>query len=338
VTGAADPDRPGESVPGPTAPTGHADPGRIWRGVVEVPGDLPGSVATIGVFDGVHRGHQAILARVREAARAEGVPAVAITFDPNPLAVIRPEDPSPPRLTSVDRRIEELLASGADAVLVLEFTEELAWMEPEAFVRDVLVDRLHVRRVVVGANFRFGHRAAGDTSTLAELGRRFGFTVDAVPLIGADAVWSSSAVRAFVAAGDVRAAAGILGRPHRVEGEVVHGDHRGRELGYPTANLRADDAVAVPVDGVYSGWLVRVAVEPQQTLPAAISVGSNPTFGGRTRRVEAYALDRDDLDLYGEHVAIDFVDLLRPMRAFDSVSELVAQMADDVARARRQLA
>jgi len=317
-----------------------------WHGLEEVPADLGGSVVVIGVFDGVHRGHQAILARARAAAVLADLPAIALTFDPNPVAVVRPDVPAPEQLVTVERRVELLREAGADAVCVVDFTVELSRMTALDFVAHVLVDRLRARRVVVGADFRFGNRAAGDAALLTELGARFGFTVEALALVtdGPDTSalgeprleWSSTAVRRLVAAGEVAAAARILGRPHRVEGVVVAGDRRGRTLGFPTANLETGRSPrpAVPADGVYSGWLVR---DGGEKLPAAVSVGTNPTFDGDERRVEAYVLDRDDLDLYGEHVAVDFVSRLRAMERFDSVPELVSQMDRDVAQARRQL-
>jgi riboflavin kinase/FMN adenylyltransferase len=201
----------------------------------------------------------------------------------------------------------------------------------------VLVDGLHAAVVVVGANFRFGHRAAGDVATLREVGEARGFVAEGVALDGGPQVWSSTYVRTCLATGDVAGAAEALGRPFTVRGTVVRGDRRGRELGYPTANVPTSTMSAAPADGVYAGWLRRL--DTGETHPAAISVGTNPTFDGRReRRVESYVLDRDDLDLYGVEVEVSFVDRLRGMVAFDSVDKLVAQMADDVDRARGLLA
>ena len=236
-------------------------------------------------------------------------------------------------------RAELLQQAGADAVWVIPFTTELSHLSPEAFVAELLVPRLAPVAMVVGADFRFGHHAAGTVSTLAELGRRFAFTVEAVPRVGPQGprAWSSSTVRAMLAAGDVEGASEVLGRLHRVEGEVVHGDHRGRALGFPTANLDADERAALPQDGVYAGWLVL----PDGTrAPAAVSVGTNPTFDGVTRRVEAYVLDAPDpagpaaLDLYGEPVAVEFVTRLRAMVRFDGVDALLEQMRRDAEQAR----
>jgi riboflavin kinase/FMN adenylyltransferase len=198
-------------------------------------------------------------------------------------------------------------------------------------VRRVLVDALGAREVHVGESFRYGHRAAGNVDTLRRAGDQHGFAVTPVPLAGDTARWSSTYVRQCLAEGDTLAAAEALGRPHRVEGPVVEGDKRGRGMGYPTANLALAPDVAIPADGVYAGWLVRA---DGTRLPAAVSIGTNPTFGGTQRRVEAYALDRDDLELYGEQVGVEFADRLRETVTFDGVPSLLDQMARDVDRAR----
>lgn len=302
-----------------------------WQGLDDVPADWPKSVVTIGVFDGVHRGHRAIIGRAAEHAQRLGVPAVVVTFDPHPSQVVRPGT-EPPLLSTIDQRVELLGGLGVEAVCVLAFTRELAALTPEQFARQVLADRLHAVQVVVGQNFRFGNRAAGDTETLAELGATLGFEVDPVELVaGTGGVWSSTYTRGLVAAGDMTAATASLGRPHRVEGVVVHGNKRGRELGFPTANLATTDHAAIPADGIYACWVVRRPyTSVEQRLPAALSVGTNPQFDGLERRVEAYVLDRDDLDLYGEHLAVDVIERVRPTLKFDSVSALVEQMTRDV--------
>ncbi len=313
-----------------------------WNDLDQIPADLPGCVVTLGNFDGVHRGHRAVLAELLAQARDRGVPAVALTFDPHPLAVLHP-DKAPGLITSLEHRLSLLRDAGVDAVLVLEFTRDFASLTPADFVEQVFVDGLGARAVVVGRDTRFGVRNSGDVSTLLELGERFGFEVVTVGDVGADGAhtrWSSTQVRELLADGDVGGASAVLGRPHRVSGVVVHGDHRGRELGYPTANLEQACVGLIPADGVYAGWLVRSGLPagaPDATLPAAISIGTNPTFDGQQRRVEAYVLDRDDLDLYDESVTIEFVARLRPTLRFDSVDELLAQMADDVARSREIL-
>lgn len=312
-----------------------ADFALLWHGVDEIPGDLDRPVVTIGVFDGVHRGHRVLIERAVEAARSAGLPCVVITFDPHPAEVVRAGS-HPAMLSTLRHRAELLRGIGVDGVLVLHFSHALSRLTAEEFVDAVLVNRLHAERVVVGANFRFGHRALGTVDTLRALGPSRGFTVDAVGLVhDSGVVLSSSYIRQCIAEGDVETAAVVLARPHRVEGLVVHGDHRGRELGFPTANLVTPVAAAIPADGVYAGWLQRA--DRTTRFPAAISVGTNPTFEGAERRVEAYALDRDDLELYGEDVAVDFVARLRAQERFESVEALIAQMKSDVARARDKL-
>ncbi len=309
-----------------------------WQELEDVPTGWPRSVVTIGVFDGVHRGHRITIGRAVEHAQRLGVPAVVITFDPHPTEVVRPGT-HPPMLCTLDHRVELLGSLGIEAVCVLPFTRELAAKTPEQFAHDVLADRLHAVQVVVGENFRFGNRAAGDTQTLAELGATLGFEVDPVPLVaGTGGVWSSTYTRALIAAGDVEQAAVSLGRPHRVEGVVVHGNKRGRELGFPTANIATTPHPAIPADGIYAAWVVRHPYTPlEQRMPAALSIGTNPQFDGVERRVEAYVLDRDDLDLYGEHLAVDVVARVRPTLKFTTVEALVAQMHEDVAEIRDHL-
>ena len=307
-----------------------------WDGLHEVPDGWGPSVVTIGVFDGVHLGHQRVVGRAAEIAAELGLPVVVVTFDPHPDEVVRPGS-HPPFLCSARRRAELLAGLGVDAVCVLPFTREFSQLGPDEFVHAVLVDRLHAARVVVGEDFRFGYRAAGDVALLAELGEKYDFTVEGVPLVADDGVRiSSSGIRAQLAAGDVAGAERDLGRPYRVEGVVVRGHQRGRALGFPTANLETIPHTAIPADGIYAGWLT--SLDPSgaelRRWPAAISVGTNPTFGGQERSVEAYALDRDDLDLYGVHVAVDFIARLRGMERFDSVDDLVAQMHLDADAAR----
>ncbi|NYG56346.1 bifunctional riboflavin kinase/FAD synthetase [Nocardioides perillae] len=308
---------------------------RTWRTLTEVPSDLGRTVVTIGNFDGVHLGHQHVVQRAREAAERTGAEAVVVvTFDPHPIAVLRPEH-APPTLSTVEGRLALLAEAGADDALVVPFDRGVAAWTPEEFVQRILVDALHAAAVVVGANFRFGHRAAGDVAFLREAGERHGFVVDGVALDGGPQVWSSTYVRNCLATGDVEGAAEALGRPYAVAGEVVRGDQRGRDLGYPTANV-VPEGVTAPADGVYAGWLHRH--DTGERLPAAISVGTNPTFDGeRERRVEAYVLDRTDLALYGVHVEVSFVARLRGMTRYEGVEPLLAQMRHDVDRARELL-
>jgi riboflavin kinase/FMN adenylyltransferase len=309
----------------------------VWRDVTEVPADLARTVVTIGNFDGVHLGHQHVVRRATEVAADLGVQdVVAVTFDPHPIAVLRPEH-APPTLTSIEDRIALLDAAGVPDVLVIPFSREIAAWTPEEFVQRIIVDALHAKGVVVGANFRFGNRAAGDCQTLREMGEQRDFIVDAVQLDGGPQVWSSTYVRNCLAAGDVAGAAEALGRPFVVRGVVVKGDQRGRELGFPTANVPTDGLAAAPADGVYAGRLTRL--DTGESFPAAISVGTNPTFDGeRERRVESYVLDRTDLDLYGAEVEVSFIEHLRGMVKFEGIEKLVETMHDDVRRTRELLA
>jgi riboflavin kinase/FMN adenylyltransferase len=300
----------------------------VWHGPGVTPPNRRHAVA-VGTFDGVHRGHRAVVAAAL-AERAPGVDVAVLTFDPHPLVVLRP-DVAPSALTTLGRRLQLLAELGIDGTLVVPFTRELSELDPVAFVADYLVAGLGVATVAVGAGFRFGHRASGDVALLRKLGDEHGFAVRAVDLVGEGDPVSSTRIRAAIADGRVDEARDLLGRPHVVEGEVVVGDRRGRLLGYPTANLAVPTGIAVPPDGVYAGWLVRA---DGSRLPAAISVGTNPTFGPHARRVEAYVLDRDDLELYGEHVRVEFGAYLRPMVTFDGVDALLRQMADDVEETR----
>jgi len=313
-----------------------------WTDLSQIPQGYGPSVVTLGNFDGVHKGHQAVLSTVVGKARehrSDGAHSVAVTFEPHPVAVLHPER-APQIITSPDQRLDLLSATGLDAVLVMEFTREFAQWTPERFVVEVFVKALGASIVVVGEDTRFGVRNSGDVATLRRLGAEHDFEVLALADIGKGGRWSSSRVRDLVTKGNVAGAAEILGRPHRVSGEVVHGDHRGRELGYPTANLCRASAGLVPADGVYAGRLIRPSLpdrDPDHELPAAISIGTNPTFEGTDRRVEAYVLDRTDLELYGETVVFEFVERLRATEKFDTIEALVEQMADDVERSRALL-
>jgi riboflavin kinase/FMN adenylyltransferase len=305
-----------------------------WRGLDAIPTGWGHCVVTIGVFDGVHRGHQAIIGKAVELAKQRGVPSVLITFVPHPSEVVRPGS-HPPVLTTIVRRGELVEQLGVDVFCALPFTLEFSQMQADEFAHLVLVEKLHASGVVVGENFHFGHRAAGDVALLQRLGETFGFTAEGVSLLRTgETPLSATYVRSCVQAGDMAGAADALGRPHRVDGVVERGDQRGRELGFPTANLRTDAWAAVPADGVYAGRVVRLdewgrTVDAPPLGAAAISVGTNPTFDVRQRRVEAYVLDFDD-DLYGDALGIEFVSRLRGMEKFDGVDALVTQMRRDV--------
>ncbi|GAA4779713.1 bifunctional riboflavin kinase/FAD synthetase [Streptomyces sanyensis] len=309
-----------------------------WRGLEDIPQDWGRSVVTIGSYDGVHRGHQLIIGRAVERARELGVPVVVVTFEPHPSEVVRPGS-HPPLLAPHHRRAELMAALGVDAVLVLPFTPDFSRLSPADFIVKVLVDKLHARAVVEGPNFRFGHKAAGDVAYLTELGRTYDYEVEVVDLFvrgeaGGGEPFSSTLTRRLVSEGDMTGAAEILGRPHRVEGVVVRGAQRGRELGFPTANVETLPHTAVPADGVYAGWLTADG----ERMPAAISVGTNPQFDGTERTVEAYAIDRVGLDLYGLHVTVDFLVYVRGQQKFDSIDALLVAMAADVTRCRQLVA
>jgi riboflavin kinase/FMN adenylyltransferase len=310
---------------------------QIWRDVDDVPADLGRTVVSIGNFDGVHLGHAHVLREARTSAERLGIDTVvAVTFDPHPMAVLRPEH-APPTLTSIHTRARLLEDAGVDAILVVAFDREIASWSPQEFIDRILVDTLHARAVVVGSNFRFGNKAAGEVATLVEAGASRDFETVGVALDGGPQVWSSTYVRQCLATGDVAGAAEALGRPFTVRGTVVEGDKRGREMGYPTANVPIPPIDAAPADGVYAGRLTRL--DTGETYPAAISVGTNPTFDGeRDRRVESYVLDRDDLELYGVEVEVAFVDRLRGMVKFEGMEALIETMHDDVRRARDLLA
>lgn len=312
-----------------------------WYGLEQAEQIAP--IAAIGVYDGVHRGHRLLIRRALSDARRSGHPMVVVTFSPNPAEVVREHPPL--RLATLEQRLLLIESLGVDATLVLDFDTDMSRLSPAQFVHDVLVDALGASCVVVGENFRFGYRASGDVEALRQFGAPSGMTVDAVPLLREELVGrpdvpiSSTEIRRLVADGHIAATTRALARPHRVEGEVVLGDQRGRSMGYPTANLATTTLAAVPGDGVYAGRLVTAPyTDNARAWPAAISVGSNPTFGGAERRVEAYVLDAPaDFDLYSAHVAIDFVAKVRDQVTFRGEQELITKMAADVATVRRLL-
>jgi riboflavin kinase/FMN adenylyltransferase len=276
------------------------------------------SVVVIGTFDGVHKGHQVLLNRAKEIAAGRSI--IALTFDPHPTTIFAPSK-VPTALTTLADRVELLKIHNADQVAVLKFNEKFAAMSPEDFVASVLVAQLHASTVIVGKNFTYGHKAAGNIESLIKSGQEHNFTVDVQELKADSEVISSSRIRSLVVEGKVEEARTLLSRPHRLDGVVVHGEKRGREIGYPT----------IPADGVYAGWLT-VGIN---FWPAAISIGTNPTFEGtRGRQVEAYALDQEGLDLYDKNASIEFGWYLRPTLKFDSLEELLVQMKQDCDQAR----
>lgn len=289
-------------------------------------------VVVIGNFDGVHRGHVELLRLARAAA--PDAPLVVVTFWPHPMSVVRP-DQAPPLLTTLEARIDLLKAAGADDVVVVDFTAEVAGWSPAQFVEQV-IDPLHPCRIVLGENFRFGFRAAGTVRTLAELGAGR-FVVQPVGLVTDGALPSSSTlIRHAVLEGDFGRVRELSDQTFRSTGVVVQGDQRGRLLGYPTANIAVSPGMVVPADGVYAGWVTRLDT-PSPRWPAAISVGSNPTFDGVERRIEAYVLDRDDLELYGVEIAIDFYARIRGQVRFAGMESLIEQMHHDVEQIRHVL-
>ena len=288
-----------------------------------------GSVVLIGVFDGVHKGHQLLLNRAKEIADGRNI--VALTFDPHPMQVLAP-DRAPTLLTTLADRVELLKIHNADQVAVLKFNEKFAAMAPADFVKDVLVEQLSASTVIVGKNFTYGHKAAGNVASLIADGGKFNFTVDVQDLeSGEGEVISSSRIRNLVTSGQVEEARALLSRPHRLDGVVVHGEKRGREIGYPTANLGNIDGQTIPNDGVYAGWLT-VGIN---FWPAAISIGTNPTFAGaRGRQVEAYAIDQVGLELYDKNASSEFGWRLRDTLKFDGLEPLLVQMKLDCDQAR----
>jgi riboflavin kinase/FMN adenylyltransferase len=296
----------------------------------DVPSRVRGAFLAVGNFDGVHRGHAALAARLRAEAGRVGGPAVVVTFDPHPVALLAPERLQPLLTTPADRA-ELLHAAGADHVVFLRTTQQLLGLDAGEFLDRVLGDKLAARGVVEGFNFRFGRGRAGDLSTLEEWCRRRGVGFAVVARQAVDcAVVSSSRVRTALEGGDASAAARLLGRPYRVRGVVGTGAKRGRTLGFPTANL-AEPATLVPGDGVYA---VRVLLDDGSDWPGAANVGPNPTFGEQARKIETHLIGYDG-DLYGRPIAVDFIERLRDTRRFAGAADLVDQLRADVEQARR---
>jgi len=306
---------------------------RVIRHLPRVSPRLPRVVLTLGNFDGVHRGHQAILAAGRATAAATHGQVVALTFHPHPVSVLAPER-APTTIQSLHDRLATLRTCGVDVAVVQRFTKAFAAWEPDAFVTDFLLGSLDVQHVVVGHNVTFGRGRRGTTETLRTLGERLGFGVDAVgPVTVGGVAVSSSAIRRLLGAGDVSAAAELLGRRHRLRGRVVAGERRGRTIGFPTANLHVRPGVLLPADGVYA---VRVH-GTSLFVDGVLNVGIRPTFGEARRTIEAHLLDWSG-DLYGQWIELELVERLRGERRFDGVDALKAQIASDVAAARALLA
>lgn len=306
---------------------------QVFSEVSQVPRDFGPAAVTIGKFDGVHAGHHAVLDALEDAAAEQGLVSTVVTFDRNPLSLLAPEK-CPEALASNAKKIELLAAAGVGATLMLAFDRAFSEQAPEDFVTSILVEALHAKVVFVGADFRFGVKGSGTVWLLTQLGSKFGFEVRQIPelLTGADEERrvSSTWIRELLDDGDVAGAAVPLGRLHSIRSTVVHGEQRGRELGYPTANLSPDIEGFIPRDGVYAAW----ATVDGHRYGAAVSIGNNPTFEGvPQKQVEAHLLDQN-VDLYGETIELEFVDYIRPMNKFPSAEALAEQMRVDEERIR----
>lgn len=309
---------------------------QFFNGLDEVPADFGPSAVTIGKFDGVHLGHRRILDTLQSVAAGRGLVSTVVTFDRHPLALLDPPR-CPIPLTSNAQKRELLEATGVAATVMIPFTIELSEEEPEEFIQNVLVGALHAKVVFVGSDFRFGHRGRGDVAMLTAAGETAGFEVRSIDQVleddRGDRPVSSTLLRERLEAGDVVGAAALLGRIPSVRGIIVHGAERGRELGYPTANLEQHSEGYIPADGVYAA---RFTVDGR-TMPAAVSIGNNPTFEGvRAKQVEAHVLD-ETLDLYDKLATVEFIEYVRPMLKFDGVDSLIVQMTADEERIRQIL-
>jgi riboflavin kinase/FMN adenylyltransferase len=312
----------------------------VLRDAGACPKPEEGSAVTIGAYDGVHLGHRAVIAEVQRIAAERRLSTAVVTFDRHPASVVRPES-APRLLTDLDQKLELLDTTGLDRCLVLTFDERRSLETAEEFVHEVLVDCLGARVVVVGEDFHFGHKRAGNVALLSAMGTELGFEVEGIELVGRDGRptpdgrVSSTAIRHALAEGDLARANSLLGRHHEVRGVVARGDARGKELGFPTANVSVPGDVLLPADGIYAGWFERAGA----VHAAAISLGRRPTFYAEAHAslLEAHLLDFEG-DLYGEHVKVRFVERLRAEERFDSVEALVTQMERDCDQARRALA
>ena len=301
-----------------------------WTSTDQIDADFPETAVTIGKFDGIHLGHQALLSDVVEASEEYGIASVVVTFDRHPDALLNPGRLKP---TLIGPRQKQFLLgeAGVDAVLTLTFDDELAHKSPEEFVQSYLVAGLKARIVLVGENFRFGAKGAGTVVTLAELGAKYGFKVVVVtPVMIGGQVVSTTLIREVLDQGEVELAAEMLGRPHLTTGIIEHGLKIGRSIGFPTANMSRDAEGYLPVDGVYAGWLYA----DQERYPAALSVGINETFQAVPRLIEAHVIDRTDLDLYDKVVSLEYVKHIRPTAKFAGVEELVEAINRDLEKCR----
>jgi riboflavin kinase/FMN adenylyltransferase len=289
-----------------------------------------GTVVTVGTFDGVHRGHWQLLERVRETAEAVGLPSVLVTFDPHPLAIVRP-DHAPPLLTTPAEKIEVLAESGINYMVLLRFDKNLASWPPERFVREILIGRFAMRHLVIGHDHGFGRGRSGDVDTLRRLGAEEGFSLDVVDAVeSGDRAVSSSGIRAHLERGDVAAAGRALGRPYAIRATVVRGDGRGRSLGFPTANLRvAHPAKLIPAEGIYAAR----ALLRDRAVDGVVHIGARPTFPGTEATVELYLFDFDE-DLYGAELALTLCERIREVRRFADVESLIRAIEEDVRTAR----
>jgi riboflavin kinase/FMN adenylyltransferase len=307
---------------------------KVLRDLTACPRPERGTVVTIGAYDGVHLGHRALIGEVSRRAEQLGCDTAVVTFDRHPAMVVRPAS-APKLLTNLDQKLELLAETGVDHALVLHFDEERSHESAEDFVREVLVGCLNAKAVVVGHDFHFGHDRRGNVALLTEMGGALGFDVLGIRLVGDAQPFSSTRIRSLLAEGDVEPAAALLGRHHEVRGTVARGDARGRELGFPTANVEVPEEILLPADGIYAGWYLRPDGTRHMT---AISLGRRPTFyeNAGSSLLEAYLLDFDG-DLYGEQATVQFVVRLRGEVRFDSVEALVAQIGDDVEATRTML-
>ncbi|WP_334145015.1 bifunctional riboflavin kinase/FAD synthetase [Rhabdothermincola sp.] len=314
---------------------------QVLRDIETWPRPTRGTAVTIGAYDGVHLGHRAVIASVRDLAAAHGLATAVVTFDRHPAAVVRP-DSAPPLLTDLEQKLELLATTGVDYTLVLHFDDARSKEPAEEFVTEVLVGSLNARAVVVGEDFHFGHRRSGNVALLRDMGAKLGFEVLGIDLVGTDGRpaageerVSSTAIREALRQGDLARANRLLGRYHEVRGAVIDGDKRARELGFPTANIAVPSEICLPADGIYAGWYLR---PDGLARPAALSLGRRPTFyeDAESSLLEAHLLDFEG-DLYGEPARVRFVERLRDERRFDSVDALVEQMDRDCQQARRIL-